>query len=135
MRVHYLTVDQVKISKPGASVSIVVIAVVTCAVFVTLVTVVLVVVIIVLKKKYDNKQEEPTSTTEPGYEPVLPSSIPLTSVSYGKKVGESVEDSKEQDVTYDEIASVHSQAITLRKNDAYECTSFKPSDEPATDEL
>ena len=143
--------------KTGASVSSVVIALVTCVVFVTLVTVVLVIVIIILKKKYDSKQEEQASVNEHYYESVIPSSIPLTYVSSirsNREVGKSVEESKKEYVTYDqiesdknddyectsfkpsdEIASIHGQAITLRKNDAYECTSFKPSDGPATHEL
>ena len=152
----FLCVGQ-QTKKPGASVSSVVIAVATCAVFVTLVTVVLVIVIIILKKKYDSKREEQASVNEHYYESVIPPSIPLTSVPSirsDKDVGKSVEESKEEDVMYDqmesdknddyectsfkpsdEIASVHNQAITLSKNDAYECTSFKPSDEPATDEF
>ena len=110
----------------------VVIAVVICAVVFTSVIVVLVIIIFVLKKKHYGKKEEQTDS-EHNYESIPPSSIRLKPLSSDKEKAKSIDDSNEEDVTYEEIAS--SPATVKIENEAYTCTSFKPSDESATDEL
>ena len=119
-------------SKAGTSltVSTVVIAVVLCAVFLFSVTLFLVIIIAVLKRKYHSKKEERKREDEHDYESVsdLPISIPLKSTLNNNEVVKNVKDTDKDEYDYVKC-NEDASPITVVKNDAYTCTSFKRDDE------
>ena len=126
----YFSLDH-QTRKPGTSltVSTVLIAVVLCAVFLFSVTLFLVIIIAVLKRKYHSTKEERKREDEHDYESVsdLPISIPLKSTLNNNEVVKNVEDGKDE---YDYVkCNEDASPITVVKNDAYICTSFKRDDE------